>query len=100
MMDHRTIMGFSRDKTVRARDIDRAVVRRVLRYARPYKASLWWFVLAVIGGSIATVVPSLLLRSLIDHAIPDKNRGLVAALALAAVGLALANAVLSVVQRW
>jgi ATP-binding cassette subfamily B protein len=100
MMDHRTIWGFSRDKSVRARDIDRAVVRRVLRYIRPYRASMVWFVLAVIGGSIATVVPSLLLRSLLDHAIPQKDRALVATLALAAVGLALANAVLSIVQRW
>jgi ATP-binding cassette subfamily B protein len=100
MMDHRTIWGFSRDKSVRARDIDRAVVRRVLRYIRPYRSSLLWFVLAVIGGSIATVVPSLLLRSLLDHAIPQKDKTLVATLALAAVGLALANAVLSVVQRW
>jgi ATP-binding cassette, subfamily B, bacterial len=100
MMDHRTIWGFSRDKSVRARDIDPAVVRRVVRYIRPYRAFLLWFVLAVIGASIATVIPSLLLRSLLDHAIPDKDKGLVATLALAAVGLALANAVLSIVQRW
>jgi ATP-binding cassette subfamily B protein len=100
MMDHRTIMGFHRERRIRARDIDPQVVRRVLGYVRPYRRALIGFIVSVVGASIATVIPVLLLKSLIDKAVPQHNRGLVAVLALAAVGLALANALLSLVQRW
>ena len=54
----------------------------------------------VIAGAVTAAIPPLLFRSLIDTAVPDKNRALVAYLALAAVGLAFANAMLSLVQRW
>lgn len=100
MMDHRTISGFSRDKSVRARDIDRAVVRRVFTYVGPYRSQLIGFVLTVIGGAFATALPPLLLKALLDTAVPQRDRGMVTWLALAAVGLAFGNAILSLVQRW
>jgi ATP-binding cassette subfamily B protein len=100
MMDHRTLSGFSRDKSVRARDIDRAVVRRVFTYVRPYRRQLVGFVLTVVGGAFATALPPLLLKALLDSAVPNEDRGMVAWLALAAVGLAFGNAILSLVQRW
>jgi ATP-binding cassette, subfamily B, bacterial len=100
MMDHRTIMGFQRDDAIRQRRIDRAVMRRVWDYIRPYKRPLIAFVVAVVLGSIATAVSPLLLKSLIDNAIPRSNRGLVTLIALGAVGIALFNAVLSLVQRY
>jgi ATP-binding cassette subfamily B protein len=100
MMDHRTIMGFHRERRVRARDIDPKVVRRVLGYVGPYRGALIGFILTVVGSAVTTVIPALLLRSLLDKAVPQHNRNLVAVLALAAVGLALANAFLSLVQRW
>jgi ATP-binding cassette subfamily B protein len=100
MMDHRTIMGFRRDETLAQRKIDRAVMRRVLTYIGPYRWQLAAFIVTVIGASIATAVSPLLLRSLLDTAIPDKNRTLVAAIAIGAVLLALINAALSLVQRY
>jgi ATP-binding cassette subfamily B protein len=100
MMDHRTISGFSRDKSVRARDIDRQVVRRVFTYVRPYRKQLIGFVITVVGGAFATALPPLLLKALLDTAVPKHDRGLVTWLALAAVGLAFGNAILSLVQRW
>ena len=54
----------------------------------------------IVGAAITAAIPPLLFRSLLDTAVPDKNRALVAGLALAAVGLAFANALLSLVQRW
>jgi ATP-binding cassette subfamily B protein len=100
MMDHRTIMGFSRDDAARRRRIDRATMRRVLVYIRPYRRQLALFVLTVIGAAVAAAIPPLLFRSLLDSAIPHHDRGLVATLAIAAVALAFANALLSLVQRW
>ncbi len=100
MMNHQTISGFRRDDTIRQRKFNRVVARRALGFARPYRKELIGFVLVVIAGAVTTAIPPLLFRSLIDTAVPDKNRALVAYLALAAVGLAFANAMLSLVQRW
>ena len=58
------------------------------------------FLVFVVAGSIATALPPLLLRSLLDTAVPEHDRTLVSWLALAAIGLALVNALLSLVQRW
>src|SRR5437773_3811635 len=100
MMDHRTMMGFRRDETLAQHRIDRAVMRRVFRYIRPYTRQLIAFVATVIAGSVATAVSPLLLKSLLDTAIPHHDRTLVMWIALGAVFLALANGVLSLVQRY
>jgi ATP-binding cassette subfamily B protein len=100
MMDHRTVMGFSRDDALRRRRIDRAVLRRVLHYIAPYRRILWLFILTVIAAAVATAVSPLLLRSLIDDALPQKDRSQVALIAALGVGLALVNAVMSLIQRW
>jgi ATP-binding cassette subfamily B protein len=100
MMDHRTIMGFRRDEAITQRKIDRAVMRRVLGHIRPYSRQLVSFVVTVIAGSVATALSPLLLKSLLDTAIPHHDRHLVMWIAFGAVGLALANALLSLVQRY
>ena len=94
------MMGFRRDQDLRRRRVDRAVLRRVLGFIRPYRGLLFGFMVAVVGAAIAAAIPPLLFRSLLDDAVPNKNRTLVATLAVAAVGLAFANALLSLVQRW
>jgi ATP-binding cassette subfamily B protein len=100
MMDHRTIMGFQRDEAIRQRRIDRAVMRRVWTYIKPYRRPLINFVASVVLGSIATAVTPLLLKVLIDEAVPHGDRGLVMWIALGAVGLALFNGVVSLAQRY
>ncbi|HEY5077372.1 MAG TPA: ABC transporter ATP-binding protein [Acidimicrobiia bacterium] len=102
MMEHRTMMGFQRDEAIRQRRVDRVVMRRVLTYIRPYVRPLIAFVVSVILGSIATAVAPLLLKILLDDAIPPEhhNRHLVLVVAIAAVGLALFNAIMSLAQRY
>jgi ATP-binding cassette subfamily B protein len=100
MMEHRTIMGFQRDDAIRQRRIDRAVMRRVGTYIRPYLRPLIAFIVTVILGSIATAVTPLLLRGLIDKAIPHRDRHLVMLIAIGAVGIALFNAAVSLAQRY
>ncbi len=94
------MMGFRRDEALKQRKIDRAVMRRVLTYIRPYAKLLVGFVVTVVLGAVAVAIQPLLLKSLLDTAIPHHDRSLVMWIALAAVGLALANAVLSLVQRY
>ena len=96
------MMGFRRDEAITQRRIDRAVMRRVVQYIRPYLRPLIAFVVSVILGSIATAVTPLLLKELLDKAIPPAHhdRHLVMVVALAAVGIALFNAALSLAQRY
>ena len=100
MMDHRTLAGFRRDETLRGRQLNRQTLRRALGYVRPYRAILIGFLVTVVLDAVVVAVPPLLLRSLLDKAIPEHNRGLVAALAATAVALAFADALLSLLQRW
>lgn len=100
-MMHQTLMGFRRDPSlVAGRKLERALVRRVLRLTRPYRLQLVGFIVAVVATAIVSVLPPLLFRELLDTAVPHRDESLVAVLALAAVGLALANAGLNLLQRW
>ena len=96
-----TLRGFGRDsEELRGKRLDRGLVRRVLGFARPYRKLLGTFIVAVVIGAVIGAIPPLLFKALIDTAVPDKNRGLVALLAGVTVMLAVANAVLSLVQRY
>jgi ATP-binding cassette subfamily B protein len=80
--------------------LSRGVVRRVWGYARTYRLHILAF-LATIGVlALLGVVPPLLVRTLINDAIPRRSFHLVDLIALAAIGVALANALLSLAQRW
>jgi ATP-binding cassette, subfamily B, bacterial len=101
MQQHMTVMGFRRDpEAVRGKRIERALVRRVLGLARPYRGLLVGFLLAVIAAAVVTAIPPLLLKALLDTAVPNEDRSLVTALAAGALALALASAALSLIQRW
>jgi len=100
MMDHRTLAGFRRDETLRGRQLNRQTMRRVLGYVRPYRAILIGFIVVVMLDAVVTAIPPLLLRGLLDKALPEKSRGLVTILAATAVALAFADAFLSLLQRW
>src|SRR3954468_10238180 len=100
-MMHPAIHGFGRDaKAVKGKKLERDLLRRVLKLARPYRRQLIGFVITVVLAAVISAVPPLILRALIDTAIPEKNRGLVGVLAFGAVFLALLNAGLTLVQRY
>lgn len=100
-MMHQALMGFRQDAdAVRGKRVDRAVLRRVLGFTRPYRRAIAGFVIMVVLASVVGAIPPLLFRELLDKAIPKKDLGLVTTLSLAAVVLAVANAGLSLLQRW
>ena len=102
MMNHSTLQGFSRADAVRGRRLNRETLRRVLTWIRPYRRLLIGFVIAVVIDAIVVAIPALLMKALIDHALPPQhhNRHLVLVLALLAIGLAFADAMLSLVMRY
>jgi ATP-binding cassette, subfamily B, bacterial len=97
---HTTLQGFRHDEAMRGRRLNRQTMRRVLAWCGPYRLQLIGFIIAVVVDAVVMVIPPLLVRDLIDNALPDKNRQLVTVIALVAVGLAFADAMLSLVQRY
>ena len=74
--------------------------RRVWTFARPYRTLIIGFLGVVTASSVLGVVPPLLFREIIDGAIAEGDRGQLTVLGLLVVGAALAQAVLSFVERW
>ena len=96
-----TIASFRRDPdSVRGKNLERETIRRVIGLCRPYRRQLIGFLVTVILAAIVGAIPPLILRSLLDNAVPEENRTLVAVLAFAAVGLAITSSAMSLVQRW
>ena len=101
MQMHQTLMGFRRDsEALRGKKVERALIRRVLGLTRPYRAALIGFLVTVVLAAAIGVIPAFLFRALLDDAVGSKNETLVLVLALAAVGVAVANAALGLLQRW
>ena len=92
--------GFRMDPNVTKQKIKKGTVRRVIRFARPYRLQLGIFLFATAIDAVITVVNPLLLRQLIDRGIIGKDEGVVITIALIAVGVALFDALLGVVNRW
>jgi ATP-binding cassette subfamily B protein len=80
--------------------LSRGTLRRVWAFARPYRATIAVFLLAIIASALLGLVPPLVVRAILDTAIPEGNRALITWLAAAAVGAALADGVLQIAQRW
>jgi ATP-binding cassette, subfamily B, bacterial len=75
-------------------------VRRVWGFARTYRLHIVAFLTIIGVSALLGAATPLLVRSLIDTAIPERNLGLVNLIALGAVSLALLGGALNVVQRW
>ncbi|MCC5952110.1 MAG: ABC transporter ATP-binding protein [Acidimicrobiia bacterium] len=80
--------------------LGRDVLRRVLQFARPYRAMLVGFLVTIIVTAVVELAPPLLFRQIIDVAIPEANRTELNRLALLVVAAAVATAVLSFFERW
>jgi ATP-binding cassette, subfamily B, bacterial len=80
--------------------LDRALIRRVWGFARPYRRRLLLFLVTVTLGALLGLAPPLVFKRIIDVAIPTGDRGLVTALALVALSLALLSTALDVAQRY
>ena len=85
---------------VKGKRLQRAALRRAWSFAHPYRATIVWFLIVILVAALLALVPPFAFRSILDTAIPDENRGLITVLAIVVVVAALADAGLSIVQRW
>jgi len=94
------MMSLRRDRSVLGHKVKKGTTKRMLSFSTPYRRALTVFMVAVIAESLIGAVNPLLLRGIIDRAIPEKNTRLVVVLALAAAGLALADGAVSLTNRF
>ena len=80
--------------------VDRGLLRRVFAYARPYRLALAGVFATILVISGLTVLPAILIRELLDRAIPDKDFGYLTVLGLAMVAVPFGNAIVGGFQRW
>ncbi|HEV2242496.1 MAG TPA: ABC transporter ATP-binding protein [Streptosporangiaceae bacterium] len=92
--------GFARDPSVTKQRLKRGTVRRVMGYARPYRWDLAVFLLAAALDAVVTVSYPVLLGVIIDKGILPRRTGVVLALAGLVAGLAVFDALLSIVSRY
>ncbi len=92
--------SFTADSSVAKQKLAPGTLRRIVRFAAPYKRELTYFLILVVIDAVIGTVNPLVFREIINKGILGKRVGLVEALALLIAGLALASAALSLVQRY
>jgi ATP-binding cassette, subfamily B, bacterial len=88
------------DPSVAAMSLTPGVTRRILEFARPFRRQLVAFLVLVVIDAGLVVAPPLLVRRIINEGIVGHDRGIVVWTSLAIAGMAVAEAVLSLGQRW
>ena len=80
--------------------IERQSLRRAWVFARPYKWAIVGFLTSILVSALMALAPPLLFRAILDHSIPQRNKGQITVLAAFLVAAALGDAVLAILQRW
>ncbi len=94
------VRGFRMDPSITKQKLKPGTVRRIAKYARPYRWLMAAFLVATSVDALITVVNPLLLRDIIDNGILAKDQALVVTLAVVVAAVALFDAGLSFVIRW
>jgi ATP-binding cassette, subfamily B, bacterial len=85
---------------LKARGLDRTVARRAWGLTRPYRKRLVLFLLLIVAAAGVSALPPLLIRAVIDDAIPAADTSLLGWLFAGMLGVALVVAGISLVERW
>ncbi|MEX2625330.1 MAG: ABC transporter ATP-binding protein [Ilumatobacteraceae bacterium] len=80
--------------------VGRGTAKRVWGFARPYRGTIALFLASILTAALLALVPPLVVREILDDAIPNADRTLIGVLAGIAVFAALADAGLQILQRW
>jgi len=88
------------DPSVKEQKLKPGTVKRIASYAGPYQKWLILFLITVVIDAVLVVASPLLIKRLIDDGVVPGNSQLVTTLALAVGGIALADAIFSMIGRW
>ena len=85
---------------VKGAKLERQLVSRVWRFARPYRPMLIGFLATIVLEALVGIAPPLLIKRIVDDALAQKDGALVTGLAVAMIAVAFADALLSLGERW
>jgi ATP-binding cassette subfamily B protein len=89
-----------KDSSVTKEKLPPGTLRRIMRFAAPYRKTLGVFLGVIVVDALIGVWNPLIYRQIIDGGIAEHNVHLIVLLAVLLVGLALADALLSLAQRY
>jgi ATP-binding cassette, subfamily B, bacterial len=92
--------SFRRDRSVTAKKLPPGTLRRIVRFAAPYKRQLIWFLLLIVLDAVIGVVNPLIFKGIIDKGIGHHRVGLTELLAATIAVLAVIDAADSLASRW
>lgn len=96
-MTHRSMTA---DQSVKDQKLKPGTVKRIVGYAKPYKAWLSAYLVTVVIDALLVVATPLLIRRLIDEGVVPGDSNLVTMLAFAVAGIAILDALFNMVGRW
>jgi ATP-binding cassette, subfamily B, bacterial len=92
--------SFGRDGSVTEQQLTPGIFWRILRFAQPYRAKLAVFLVLIVIDALLGVANPLIYKAIVDNGIIPKNTELIVQLFILLVVLAVADAALSLWQRW
>jgi ATP-binding cassette subfamily B protein len=92
--------SFRRDSSVVDAKLPPGTLRRIMRFAAPYRRMLVWFLVLVVLDAVVGAVNPLIFRAIIDRGIGHHRVGLTEALAGVVAILAVLDAADSLANRW
>ena len=95
-----TYRSMTRDRSIRAKTVNRKLIRRILSYGHPYRLFITLFLLTLVLTSLLSVAQPLLFRRIIDQGISVGDSRLVTVTAILIAVIAIVDAGLGLVARW
>lgn len=86
--------------TVPAKPVDRATLKRVFGFFRPYRGAVAGILASVVLSAVLGVIPPLIIKAIIDDVLPAGDLGLLAALGLTMIGIGIAAGLVQVLEQW
>lgn len=99
-MDTSVYRMMTADKSAASATLTPGLIRRVWQFAHEYRMRVGAFLVLVVITAFFGLVPPLVIRAIIDDAVPSGDQGQVTVLAGIMVAVAFVAAGLSMVERW
>jgi ATP-binding cassette subfamily B protein len=100
MSEWHVAASFRRDSSVKDATLPPGTMRRILRFAAPYKRQLVWFLVLIVIDAVIGAVNPLIFKAILDKGILHHRLGLTELLAGVVAILAVLDAIDSLLNRW
>src|SRR5437870_6993173 len=81
-------------------EVEFSTIRRILAWLRPYRLQAALVALAIVASTLVSLLPPLLVRRIVDGALPQRDLPLLAVLAIGMILASLAAGAIQVAQKY